>query len=200
MCAITVKLDCPNPTVALGLWDQYLLDFETKYWQNPSWEIIRQSPDYDENFAFLQRKVLFIGINLVGGIVHDKEEWDARHDANLLWIDTTATKYDGRYTTMVIFAHADPDIEINEQFFTDFYPMVERYDEQVIFVHRNLGIDTWKKESGYNGVSNLEVVSVEGSKWPPMLVQIDGTNGNYAIDQSSWYDDFTQKGKLPKSP
>ena len=184
----------------MGFWNQYLLGFETKYWQDPSWSVIRQSPDYSENFAFLQREVLFVGINLVGGIVHDQAEWDARHEANLLWIDTTAAKYDGSYTTMVLFAHADPDIEINQNFFNDFYPMVERYDEQVIFIHRNLGIDTWKKETGYNGIPNLEVVTVEGSKWPPMWVQIDPISGTYAIDQSSWYDQYVATGKLPPTP
>ena len=194
------KLDCPDPTEALGFWNRYLLNFETKYWQEPSWDVIRQSPDYSENFAFLQRDVLFIGINLVGGIIHDQEEWNNRHDADLVWIDTTAAKFDGNFTTMVVLAHADPEIEINQNFFNGFYPMVERYDEQVLFVHRNLGIDTWKKESGYNGISNLEVVAVEGSKWPPMWIQIDPLIGTYTIDQSSWYDEYTVTGLMPTGP
>ena len=176
------------------------MDFETKYWQDPSWDVIRQSPDYSENFAFLQREVLFVGINLVGGIVHDQEEWDARHQADLLWIDTTAAKFDGNFTTMVVLAHADPEIEINQKFFKDFYLMVERYDEKVIFVHRNLGIDTWKKESGFNGIPNLEVVAVEGSKWPPMWVQIDPIIGTYTIDQSTWHDEYIATGALPTTP
>jgi len=192
--------DCPDPTEALGFWNQYLLDFETKYWQDPSWDVLRQSPDYSENFAFLQRQVLFVGINLVGGIVHDQEEWDARHQADLLWIDTTAAKFDGNFTTMVVLAHADPEIEINHEFFKDFYLMVERYDEKVIFVHRNLGIDTWKKESGFNDIPNLEVVAVEGSKWPPMWVQIDPIIGTYTIDQSTWHDEYVATGALPTTP
>mmetsp|Transcript_16719 Transcript_16719/g.38602 ORF Transcript_16719/g.38602 Transcript_16719/m.38602 type:complete len:572 (+) Transcript_16719:121-1836(+) len=192
--------DCPNPSEALGFWNRYLLDFETKYWQEPSWDVVRQSPDYKENFAFLQRDILFIGINLVGGIVHDQEEWNDRHEADIVWIDTTAAKHDGNFTTMVVFAHADPEIEINKNFFDVFYPMVERYEEQVIFVHRNLGIDTWKKESGYNGISNLEVVAVEGSKWPPMWIQIDPFIGTFAIDQSSWYDEYILTGVIPSGP
>lgn len=177
-----------------------MLDFESKYWEDPSWDVIRQTPDYSENFAFLQSEVLFVGINLVGGIVHNQEEWDSRHEADLLWIDTTAAKYDGNYTTMVIFAHADPDIQINQNFFKEFYPMVERYDERVILFHRNLGIDTWNKESGYNDIANLDVVAVEGSKWPPMWVQIDLMSGTYTIDQSSWYDEYISTETLPFTP
>ncbi len=192
--------DCPNPEQALGFWNQYFLNFETKYWSEPSWEVLRQLPNYGENFAFLQREVLFVGINLVGGIVHDQAEWDARHAANLLWIERAAEDYGGSYNTMVVLAHSHPDIQINQNFFQDFYPMVQSFDEKVIFIHRNLGIDTWKKESGYNGIKNLDVVSVEGSKWPPMWIQIDPTNGAFSLDQSDWYDEYIWKGKLPKNP
>mmetsp|Transcript_21350 Transcript_21350/g.22805 ORF Transcript_21350/g.22805 Transcript_21350/m.22805 type:complete len:612 (+) Transcript_21350:24-1859(+) len=192
--------DCPNPTQALELWYEYLLDFETKFWPEPSWDITRQSPNYSENFAFLQRNVLFVGINLVGGIIHNQEEWDARHDADLLWIDTAATKYGGNYTTMVILAHADPDIEINQNFFTGFYPMVEGYDEKIIFMHRNLGVDTWNRESGFNGIPNLDVVAVEGSTWPPMQVQIDTISGNFTIEQSLWYNEYESTGSFTSAP
>lgn len=192
--------DCPNPTQALEFWYEYLLDFETKFWPEPSWEITRQSPDYSENFAFLHRNVLFVGINLVGGIIHNQEEWDARHDADLLWIDTAATKYDGNYTTMVVLAHADPDIEINQNFFTGFYPMVEGYDEKIIFMHRNLGVDTWNRESGFNGIPNLDVVAVEGSTWPPMRVQIDPISGTFTIEQSLWYNEYESTGSLTSAP
>lgn len=192
--------DCPNPELALDYWNQYFLNFETKYWNDPVWDVKRQFPNFGENFVFLQREVLFVGINLVGGVVHDQAEWDARHAANLLWIERAASNYDGSYNTMVVFAHSDPNIQINQNFFQDFFPMVESFDENVIFIHRNLGIDTWNRESGYNGIKNLDVVSVEGSKWPPMWVQIDPTDGSFRLDQSDWYDEYIWKGKLPKNP
>ena len=200
ICFLLLFVDCPNPTAAFRFWNQYLLDFETKFFPEPYWEIKRQSPGNSENFAFLHRDVLFVGINLVGGIVHDQEEWDARHDSNLLWIDTLATNYSGNYTTMVVLAHADPDIEINENFFGGFYPMVEDFEEQVVFIHRNLGVDTWNRESAFSGIPNLSVVSIEGSRWPPMWVQIDPASETYTIDQSSWYNDFLVTGSLKTTP
>uniref|UniRef100_A0A7S4ABC2 Calcineurin-like phosphoesterase domain-containing protein n=1 Tax=Pseudo-nitzschia australis TaxID=44445 RepID=A0A7S4ABC2_9STRA len=192
--------DCPNPTQALGFWKQYLMDFETKYWSEPSWDILRQTPTYSENFAFLQSEVLFVGINLVGGIVHNRQEWNARHAADIQWINTTATNFDGSYTTMVVLAHADPNIEINEYFFRAFYSMVDSYDEQVIFVHRNLGVDTWNSQTGYAGIPNLDVVAVEGSMWPPMWMQIDPINRTYTIDQSSWHNKYINTGTSAPAP
>jgi len=193
--------DCPNATEAMGYWKQHMLGFETKYWPRPSWEIRRQAPEYSENFAFLQRDILFIGLNLPGGIVHDRDEWYDRHEANLEWINATATNYTENYTTMVVLAHADPTIEINDYFFQGFYSLVETNgDKRVIFVHRNLGVDNWKREHGYNEISNLDVVTVEGSVWPPLWMQIDPMHDYYGIDQSWWYDDYIKKGRLASGP
>ena len=184
----------------MGFWKQYLLDFESKHWSKPSWEVQRQTPDYSENFAFLQREVLFVGINLVGGIVHNSEEWNARHEADLQWIQSRAANFYGNYTTMVVLAHADPDIVINDYFFRGFYSMVESLEERVIFLHRNLGVDTWNSEAGYNGIPNLDVVAVEGSTWPPMWMQIDPISGSYNIDQFSWHSEYITTGKLNQYP
>lgn len=80
--------DCPDPEAALTLWEDTLLDFETS---NPDWQlpftVSRQEPDYSENFAFLHENILFVGINLVGGTIHDADEWEARQAADLAWID-----------------------------------------------------------------------------------------------------------------
>lgn len=191
-------LDCPNPTQSMELWYEYLLDFKTKFWPEPTctWDISRQSPDFRENFAFLQRNVLFVGINLVRGFTHNQEEWDTRHTSDLLWIDRAANEFDGNHTTMVILSHSDPDIEANGNFFAEFYTMVESYDEQIIFVHSNLGVEPLKRESGFNGIPNLDVVAVEGSTWPPMWIKIDPLNMNYTFDQYQWYNEYETTGSL----
>lgn len=107
---------------------------------------------------------------------------------------------DGTYDTMIVLAHADPDIDINDNFFSSFLEMVRGYDEKVIYMHRNLGIDSWQLEPQFNGIANLDVVVVEGSLWPPMWFQLDLDTGNFAIDQGSWYQDYISSGDMPYSP
>ena len=185
-------LDCPNPEQAFGFWYDYILEFETKYWPEPTmWNITRQEPNYSENFAYVHNGILFLGINLVGGVVHDAKEWQERHNADLKWIDDNYYLYEGQYDAMVILGHADPDIQANDEFFKTFYERVEdNYDTQVIFIHRNLGVESYGLEPEYNGISNLIVVVVEGSIWPPMLVQVDVKAGIVDIDQEEWYTDY----------
>lgn len=132
-----------------------------------------------------------MGINLVGGLVHSNREWQDRHAANLLWIDEQYYLNEGNFEAMVILAHSDPTLRSNSNFFETFYERVEfNYQRQVIFVHRNLGVDSWALQESYNDISNLMVVVVEGSVWPPMKIQIDAKVGMVDVDQGDWYNEF----------
>lgn len=192
----TIHTDCPDPKEAFGFWEDYLLDFETEHWPAPKlWNIAR--PDkYSENFGFLHRNVLILGINLVGGVVHDNKEWQKRHAANLEWINSNYFDNEARFDTMVVLAHADPEILANESFFLSFFRLVrDVYSEkQVVFIHRNLGSDSWGLETAYDGITNLMVAVVEGTVWPPMLVTIDTAAGILEIDQRQWYYEYKAGG------
>lgn len=180
------------------MWYDYLLEFETDHWPAPSqWNISRDA-DYEENFAYVHRNVLLIGINLVGGVVHDNREWEDRHAADLEWIQSNFETHQGDFETMVIMAHADPEILANEPFFDLFYDLVGSNfaGTQIIFIHRSLGDESWGLERNYNGFENLMVAVVEGTKWPPMLVTIDTAAGLVEIDQEQWYTEFKAGGMV----
>jgi hypothetical protein len=181
-------LDCPNPEQAFSFWEEYILRYETKFWPAPTlWNVTRQEPDYAENFAYVFNGVLFVGIHLVGGTVHDPQEWQDRQRADLAWIDEQFFQNEGQFEVMVVVAHADPSVDANSIFFDTFFDNVERnYDRQVVFVHRNLGTESWSLETQYQGIANLMLVVVEGSVWPPMRMQIDTKVGTVDIDQSEW--------------
>jgi hypothetical protein len=181
--------DCPDPEAAMGLWYDSLLGYETEYWPAGPFKVSRQDPDYPENFAFLHEGILFIGINLVGGVIHDQAEWDARHAADLDWIDKNFEETKNQADLLVVFGHADPDIQSSEPFFTPFFQNVNNtYAIPTIFIHRNLGIETSGFEPNYGGVDGLVVVTVEGSIWPPMKIELNAA-GLFTFDQSTWFAD-----------
>lgn len=166
------------------------MDFETK---NPNWDlpfsVSRQEPDYEENFAFLHENILFLGINLVGGTIHDEDEWAARQAADLAWIDENVEANRGQMYWMVLFAHADPDIQSSEPFYTPFIERVrDSYGVPVLLIHRNLGIESSGFEPNFQGVDGLVVLVVEGSIWPPMKIELNAA-GAFTFDQATWYAD-----------
>lgn len=177
----------------MDLWYTYNLDFETKFWPAPTeWNITRQVPFYRENFAYTHQGILFVGINLVGGEYHDDQEWQDRHRANLVWINAQYQQHVQTITTMVVLAHSAPPVFNNFPFFTQFLDDVENvfFDIQVLFIHRNLGVEPWGLEPRYDGIDNLMVVVVEGSVWPPMLVEIDAATGVSDFNQDEWYNQY----------
>ena len=140
------------------------------------------------------RSILYIGINLVGGVIHDEDEWPARHAANLVWIDSQFAKHRQDIEVMIVFAHADPDLERNDPFFLPFFDRIRTiYYMPTILIHRNLGIETSSSEENFDGIPNFAVLVAEGTFWPPMRVEMDTTaTGAWSLvwDQGDWFDDL----------
>lgn len=95
--------DQDDPVAGWRKWMSHYFCFDAK-WDPPA-PVARQ-PERLENFAFVLDGVVFIGINKVGGKVHDKEEWATRLDDNAAWIEANLTKHGKRAHSAVIFAQA----------------------------------------------------------------------------------------------
>jgi hypothetical protein len=91
--------DCEFPDTAFSYWRKDLTDYETGYWE---------FPDHSKNFAFFYNDIIYGGINLVSGTVHDELEWAERQAENLEWIEDTYNAYSSEARVMVVFAHAAP--------------------------------------------------------------------------------------------
>ena len=173
--------DCANPELAILYWEEYLVDYETRYWEQPSWDIWRQGGGFQENWVFNYNRVIFCGINLVAGTEHDADEWAARHEENLDFISENY-RFNRRRNidVFVIFAHAAPQSETDDSpnaiFYETLFEDIRReYDDmEFVLVHRNLASQEEPREvEQFDGIPNLTVITAVGSTWPPMRVQID---------------------------
>ncbi len=98
--------DCPNPNQAWSYWNANLMRLE-EHWSH-SLNVLRQ-PVREENFAFVHSGVLFIGINLVGGSVHDSSEWSQRMTDDANWVNQNFNTFGNQVTSAVVFGHAYPN-------------------------------------------------------------------------------------------
>ena len=121
--------DCTNPDEAWKLWEANFMHFD-KHWPN-NLDVVRQ-PERPENFAFLKQGVLFIGINLVNGKVHDWEEWETRIEDDRRWIESKFKQHSAEAFAAVIFAHANPGSRVSNEFVYKkqaFRPLIEYLDK-----------------------------------------------------------------------
>jgi len=101
--------DCPNQEEGLALFEEYFVGFEGRYWSH-DFDIQRQS-GYPNNFAFVHKGTLYVGLNLVGGSVHDSSEWQRRLWDEVEWLKDLVRDYRSSISPLVgrvvIFGHAE---------------------------------------------------------------------------------------------
>ena len=116
--------DCSNPDEGLALWEEYFVGFESRYWEHNF--NIQRHPDYPQNFAFEHKGTLFMGLNIIGGDVHDKDEWTTRLTDQSTWLEQLVRGYIEKIAPavgrVVIFGHANlnHNHRVFENLFTDF--------------------------------------------------------------------------------
>ncbi|MDZ7361895.1 MAG: T9SS type A sorting domain-containing protein [candidate division KSB1 bacterium] len=175
--------DCSNPPQAWTYWVQYFMGFENNFCGAPAVE--RQSVR-PENFAFIRSGVLFIGINLVGGSVHDWNEWNTRmqHDAD--WVSQQFQAKVSQVRAAVIFAQAGPNWK-RDLFFNQFRQSAAAFAKPVLFMHGDG--HTWIQDQPFPEPNILRVqVDDGGSTVLPVqvTVSLDTTLSMFSFERTPW--------------
>jgi hypothetical protein len=92
---------CMKPQRAIKVWRKTFVNY-------PEELPLKRNDSLPENFYFEKDAILFVGINHVGGKVHDSAEWHSRAIANKNWINEAIRVYPNAQT-VIVFAHAAPN-------------------------------------------------------------------------------------------
>ena len=112
--------DCDIPEDGLALWRTYFLDFHNNW--NFLYAVENQE-ERPENFAWVENRVLFLGLNLVGSSVHDQMEWHNRLADDAEWVEQQFEQQKDSIEVAVLFGHANMT-ELNPE---KFEPFTERF-------------------------------------------------------------------------
>ena len=128
--------DLEDPAQGWKWWLKYYGRFEERF--QPAWKTERQ-PERLENFAFVRKGVAFIGINLVGGRIHDAAEWAVRLPQDAAWIKEVLTRPSmNDVRAAVVFAQANPMALKQEKFKAFLVPFRQSaadWKKPVLFLH-----------------------------------------------------------------
>jgi hypothetical protein len=166
-------------------WDAVFENFEQN-WDHP-FQVTRQ-PNRTENFAFVHKSSLFIGLNLVGGLVHHQGEWDSRLEDQFLWVKDLVTTHalpaggaspDNVVVSVVIIGHATPTSDHGD-FFDPLRDFIrDDVNNTVPFLYINGDDHAWKYTPNFFGQSNFLRIQVEGgTREPPLQVNVNATEQN----------------------
>lgn len=164
--------DCTNPEQAWKLWEKYFMRFDRR-WQH-SLPVFRQLKR-EENFSFVKSNVLFIGLNIVGGRVHDPKEWKQRHADNLDWVRRNLRRFGADVNSLVIFGHAKP-IAVHNDFFDPFSKEANDFKKPILYIHGDGHV--WIYDRPFKAKNILRVEVDQGGIAPPLKITVtdDKTN------------------------
>ena len=157
--------DCADPDDAWGWWTASFAAFDANWDFGPA---VTRQEGREENWAFEQEGVLFVGINLVGGTVHDEAEWAERLVADADWVDANLASHPD-VDAFVLLGHANPSDD-HQAFMDRFVPAAEAFQRPVLFVHGDG--HGWIDDVPWDA-PNLRRIQIEAGSVPPVLVGYD---------------------------
>lgn len=159
--------DCPNFEESFENWLKVFGRFET------NWSLaftVSRDKKRPENFYFIYRKVLYIGLNIVGGKNTDLKEWETRLEHNFEWTKMLVNTFGEQpeaFTSVVIIGHADPREKAHATFFDPLRVYMEvDLNNEIPFLYLNgdrhyFQFDEW--------MPNFHRIMVEGGTDEPPL-------------------------------
>lgn len=158
--------------VAWNRWETHFMQLENNW--NHTFPVVR-NVDYPENFYFVHKKTLIFGINIVGGRVHDPDEWNTRHTATAKWIEEVVEMFVPSFASgVIIMAHAKWT-ENHVDFFDPLRRLVrDEWKNEIPFLYLHGDGHAYQHKRGFLNQPNLlSIQHMGGVKNPILKIQMD---------------------------
>ena len=169
--------DCPMPEAAFDYWMEKLNRFENNFSPSKfpeSFPSVDRQLGRDENFAFLHKGVLFIGVHLVDGTVQSEREWSIRDQENVSWVEQQLNLYSfDQYRAVVLLGHAGYSSKVGD-FFWPVMDDFRRANKPVLYLHANDGEGMIEYHPAEDFKKFTAVRLEVGSKVTPTQITVGG--------------------------
>ena len=159
---------CDNITSGVGLWKQSFHEFH-KNWGNRTMfaSDIKLQPSSPENFSFIHKGVIFIGINLINDF-SNATYWDEMAVNDVEWLVKNVLDQKNA-TAVVIFTHVPPKKKYSA-FFAPLNKLAAVSELPFLLVHGNG--HKWIKDRPFTSTNILRVQVARGKLEDPLEVSI----------------------------
>ena len=158
--------DLNDPPQAWKYWSRNFLGFEQNF---PGAPKVRRQQERPENMAWTMHGVLLIGINLVGGRIHDAAEWKTRMRQDADWVRENFTREADHVRAAVVFCQAAPGPN-QQPFVTAFVQAAKDFGKPVLFIHGDGHV--WVHVAPWLA-PNLQRIQVDKvAKGPPVKITV----------------------------
>ena len=175
--------NCPDPKVAFDFWKNSFRFFHRHFDGHEALHVMSESVQY-ENFAIVHQGVLFLGLHLVGGRVHDSEDFLFRNQYNYEWVMGMSKQYQDKVRAVVVLANARPGEKINQRLFDLLGDFWKSFTLPVAYVHANSGLPGGTQAySPFEGLEDRVIAIQVGNSGenPPLRLNVGFGNRPFII-------------------
>ena len=165
--------DCLDRVVAWQYWTTHLMGIESSFCGVPT---VDKQDIRPENFAFVHKGVLFVGINLVGGV-----NLRAVMDDDADWIHHQFTTRVDSVHAAVVLSQAGPAFDRN-LFFDQFVLDATAFAKPILYIHGDGHI--WMQDQPFTAL-NVTRVQTDRGHLPPVEVTVH-SDGTFVFDRDPW--------------
>ncbi|MCA9076469.1 MAG: hypothetical protein KDA93_15695 [Planctomycetaceae bacterium] len=158
--------DCFDPRTSWGYWEKYFRRFDQNW--HHQLPVFRQL-EREENFSLTHDGVLFIGLNLVGGRVHDPDEWKQRHAECLAWTKANLDRFGDEVRAILIFGHALPRPD-HDDYFDGLNTLAAESGKPFLYLHGDG--HRWVQDNPFAAKNIMRVEVDQGGIAPPVKVTV----------------------------
>mmetsp|Transcript_53576 Transcript_53576/g.81300 ORF Transcript_53576/g.81300 Transcript_53576/m.81300 type:complete len:764 (-) Transcript_53576:103-2394(-) len=161
--------NCPSPSHSLTDWRESFEEFDTNFVHG--FQVLRDRVN-PEAFAMLHKGVLFLGLHIVTGPVHNEAEWTAREVQMLTFYFGMTNLHKGQFRAIVLLGNARPSPQ-QDQLFNTIFTSLKDIQRPMAYIHANSGSGAVREYNPYQ--DNQSVIGVEiedGGKNPPLKITI----------------------------
>ena len=169
--------DCDDPVAALALWRATFAEFATQWPASPA---VTHQDGRVENRAWVQERVLFVAINLVGGNIHDEAEWSGRMEDDAIWLESNFATHGRDIDAAVLLSHATLGAN-QEPFLLRFRAASATLGLPVLYLQGDQ--HAWREERPWEE-QNILRVALEAGGADPVVIAVHATGETFRFDRA----------------
>jgi len=160
---------CTDPTIGWNQWRQHLGSFNTMHWDTTTEYVVRRQTNRSENFSFLYKRVLFIGLHMVKN-ADDESETTTRLEDNLQWVEDNVESNFNNVDVIFIIGYSRFTTPENMPFYNAMLAKKQNEwaEKYFVYARRAATSGVSKSMQGLEGFDELRV----GAEWPILDVQV----------------------------
>ena len=179
---------CEDPVQGWANYKEHMMNLDTMYWNTTDEYDVKRQTDIgrDENFSFLYKRVLFVGLNMVTDDI-DEDDMAKRLDENIHWVIDNVSAYSTNVDVVFVMGYGRLMATENEPFYNVMVNLTSSTSEEVeeedgtggssggewsdkLLIYARRSSETGI-EYDIGGNSNLAELRV-GNEWPILDVRI----------------------------